>query len=124
MQEEQLVKFLKKNSATDGDYSFADESVANTYTFDSNGATNSLVSSATTTNGFKTKGIGIDVASTSNKATISSDGDDVFIKVDKSEGDDLLVVETSINWGAMGSPSLNTFYGWMQHVVDTVNSKT
>ena len=107
---------LKKNSATDGDYSFADESVANVYTFTDDGTTNSVISPNTAGNDFKTKGIGKDVLSTSDKLSLSATSNDVLIKLDNPEGDDLLVVNSNVSWGVGGAPALDTFYGWIQHL--------
>ena len=111
-------QILKKNSNADGDYGWDDNPTSTAYTFDSGGLLSSLIASTSTTEDFKTKGIGIDVAGTSNKFSIGSTSSDVYFTLNNPEGDDLQVVESSVSWGA-STPATPTFYGWIQHLVDT-----
>lgn len=107
-----------------GSNNFAWQTVTN-YNFSNSGTGSSVYD--------ETNSVGTDVrfrsikksASSTFPFTVGVNGSDIEINIDKvNPNDGLTLNENQISWGAMGTPSVNDFYGWVQHMVDTINSKT
>lgn len=107
-----------------GNDNFAWQTVT-TYSFSTSGTGESIYDE-TNTSGTTIKFRGIKKSASSTfPFTVNTVNSDVEIDINKVNPNDGLTLDTSqVTWGAMGAPSVNDFYGWMQHMVDTINSKT
>ena len=95
------------------------------YTFATSG-TGESVYDATNTSGTDIKFRGIKKSDSSTfPFIIQTNGNNIEIDINKVNPNDGLDLDTNqVTWGAMGAPSVNNFYGWIQHMVDTINSKS